>query len=401
MGKDKSKNAKRWRRVRKIILISLSVILILIIALLSVAAIMLKQLHSISYEHNKPVKSDSTYQVDIENPPNIVTDGIFTPITDEPEPDEPSIETEGADTQEQDPPETATPYVPSNPSGSASSGSSGGQVSYPMPDNYVGKIPIYKVEQKQKNIQNFILVGRDVGSYYGRADSAMVVSYNTKTGDASIVSLLRDCYVPIEGHEWNKLGHALSYGGMGLYINTVNYVFDLDIQQYAVIDFSGVSEIVDEMGGIDVELTQAEVNYYNNNLGWKAHVGTNHLNGTQALRHCRNRSLAGTDFERARRQRDVLTAMYSRIMSMNYNDAMELVKKALTFVRTNVPFSNCISLASSILKNGLNSIKSTQAPFDGTWEYAYVRPSGYTGNIAVTKIDISANRRRINEYIYG
>lgn len=411
--KDKEKTARKntksgkWKKVRTAILIALTVILVLILALAATATIMLKRLHGIAYENNKPVVNTGDYSADIENPPNIIEDNITGYITDDnwetipPEDPEPSDTSSNSgnsgsnSTSNTEPKETAAPNA-SNPSSSPST-----ETKYPMPENYVGSIPIYKVDQINSNIQNFLLVGRDAGSYYGRADSAMVVSYNTKTGDVAIVSLLRDSYVPIEGHDWNKLGHALSYGGMGLYINTVNYVFNLDIQQYAVVDFEGVVEIIDQMGGIEVSLTQAEVDYYKKTMNYDFVVGVNHLDGTQALRHCRNRSLSGTDFERTRRQRDVLMAMYNKVMKLGYGDAMDIIENALGYVRTNVPFTKCISLASSILKNGLNSIKSTQAPFDGTWTYAYVRPEGYTGNMAVTKMDISKNRKRFREYLYG
>ncbi len=342
------------------------------------------------------IENTGTYVADIDNPPEGLITGTGVPDDLLPEEDEVHggniVETQGAATE--------------GPSNNTSTNKPSGGGTYRPPaynhltTNYEGKIPIYKVDQKSPDIVNIIVVGRDADSYYGRADSAMVVSYNKKTNDVKIISLLRDCYVPIEGHYSNKLGHALAYGGIGLYINTVNEILDLDIQHYIVMNFEGVEKVVDQLGGIDVTLTQKEVDYYRR-AGYKYTAGVNHLNGEQALAHCRNRSLSGADFERTRRQRDVVEAIYKRAFSLGLTECVNVANTISKYLKMNIPLTTCIGIITDVFTVGGIELDAAAMPFNGTWEYGYAKPPGYTGSMSVVKIDIRANRQKINEYIYG
>ena len=419
---SKKKNSKK-------LLIWMVIGFVLLIFLIIFAIYMyLHGLYSNMYDPGRIEERTDEYTVDILNPPDIVSDNITHYIEDITEGEDVSVsETDAPDTEltteaettvpvsvtteEQIsaseteiityPPETEEPSAVSTtkkPQQSSKESTSKKETVTYNPDSYVGSIPIYYENQIDPNITNFLIVGRDAAGYYGRADSAMLISYNKKTGDIKITSLLRDCYVPIEGHSWNKLGHALSYGGMGLYINTVNYVLDLDVQKYAVVKFEGLTEIVDYIGGITLNFTKEEAAYYAD-FGVKA--GDNVVSGKMALLHARNRYLGG-DFARAERQRDVLLAIYEKIVSMNYNDAMDAIKKGLGYLKTNIDMNEAITLASSVLlKGGFSKITSAHMPFEGTWNYAYVKPPGYSGSLAVTKIDIAANRKAIKQFIYG
>ena len=88
-------------------------------------------------------------------------------------------------------------------------------------------------------------------------------------------------------------------------------------------------------------------------------------------------------------------------MKLGYSDAMAVINKALDNIKTNIPMNEAISLASYIIKQGgVSAITTAQMPFDGTWNYAYVQPAGYTGKMAVTKIDIPENRKRVKALLY-
>lgn len=399
---SKNKTEKKKTAVKVLL-----IILIVLIALILVIAIACVSIFVGYYNKFKDpdapdiVEYTGTYVADVDNPEGLIT-GTGIPDDLLPEEDEIHGQIEQTDTSGT---VTGSPNEdqPNNSSGGSSS-SSGGSYRPPaynhLTTNYEGKIPIYKEEQKDPNIVNIIVVGRDANSYYGRADSAMVVSYNKKTNDVKIVSLLRDCYVPIEGHYSNKLGHALAYGGIGLYINTVNEILDLDIQHYIVLNFEGVEKIVDQLGGIDVTLTQKEVNYYKG-MGYKYTVGVNHLNGTQALAHCRNRSLSGADFERTRRQRDVVEAIYKKAFSMGLSECIDVANTISKYLKMNIPMSTCIGIITDVFTVGGIDMDAAAMPFNGTWEYGYAKPPGYTGSMSVVKIDIRANRQKINEFIYG
>ena len=382
----------------KIAIAVLIVLIALILIVLVVAVSVFVNYYNKFTDPDAPEILDNTgtYVADIDNPIGII-DGTVDPSDTLAEEDEIHggiIEDPTVDT--------------SNGSSGSNGGGNSGNTNRPnrvpaynhLTTNYEGKIPIYKVEQKSPDVVNIVVVGRDADSYYGRADSAMVVSYNKKTNEVKIISLLRDCYVPIEGHYSNKLGHALAYGGIGLYINTVNEILDLDIQHYIVMDFEGVKSAVDQLGGIEVTLTQKEVDYYKRS-GYNFKVGVNHMNGEQALWHCRNRSLSGADFERTRRQRDVITAIYQKAFSLGLTECTEVVDTVSKYLKMNIPLTTCLEVITNVFSAGGVSMDSAAMPFDGTWSYGYAQPPGYKGSMSVVKIDIRANRQAVNKFIYG
>ena len=148
-----------------------------------------------------------------------------------------------------------------------------------------GKTPIYKVPKKDPDIENILILGtdsRDVTRERGRSDSIIIMSYNRRTGSIKMTSILRDSLVPIEGHGWNRINAAYSFDGVGLAINTINEIFDLDIQRFVVVDFNGVTDFIDKIGGLTINLTKKEAEYLLNKSGGKGyqfHEGANFMNG--------------------------------------------------------------------------------------------------------------------------
>lgn len=404
-------NGKKKKAV-KIAVIALIVFIVIILLALVVAVSVFVNYYNKFTDPDAPeiLENTGTYVADIDNPIGII-DGTVDPSDTLAEEDEihggliedpPAVDTSDENT----PPDNSGSSGGNSSGGNSSGGGNSGGGTYKPPaydhltTNYEGKIPIYKENPKSADIVNIVVIGRDADSYYGRADSAMVVSYNKKTSKVKVISLLRDCYVPIEGHYSNKLGHALAYGGIGLYINTVNEILDLDIQHYIIMDFAGVQSSVDQLGGIEVTLTQKEVDYYKRS-GYNFKVGVNHMNGEQALWHCRNRSLAGADFERTRRQRDVIMAIYQKAFSLGLTECTEVANTVSKYLKMNIPLTTCIEIIANVFSAGGITMDSAAMPFDGTWSYGYAKPPNYTGSMAVVKIDIRANREKVNKFIYG
>lgn len=254
-------------------------------------------------------------------------------------------------------------------------------------------VPIYKKTQKDKNVLNILLLGSDtrVAGQRSRTDTMMVASYNKNTNSLSIVSLMRDCLVPVEGYGWTKLTNAYRFGGAGLIINTVNDCFDLDIQAYVLIDFFSFQDVIDEIDGIDLYITAAEAKYY----GWNGgRAGTLHLDGEMALEHARNRHL-DSDFGRTERQREILEAVYEKAMGLSLSKQLSLVEYMITKVTTNIPKSTMISLAAEVISSGIPEIAMGNMPADGAWENAWY------GSSQVLKIDFDKNREYIYQFIYG
>ena len=207
-------------------------------------------------------------------------------------------------------------------------------------------------------------------------------------------------YLPEYG--WGKINSATAYGGVGLLVNTLNENFDLDIQNYVQIKFEDFKKVIDILGGIDVELTKSEINYINNKLhtedrDWKndikAEPGVVHLNGVQALWHCRNRSIGNGDFERTDRQREVLQIMMNKALTMNLTQITQLVYEMKDHVDMNVPINTIISLAKDVLGTNSVTMESYRIPFENDFKFA----NKY--GASVIEIDIDKATDKLHEII--
>jgi polyisoprenyl-teichoic acid--peptidoglycan teichoic acid transferase len=258
--------------------------------------------------------------------------------------------------------------------------------------------PIYKKISISENVINILIIGQDLRPEQtgrGRSDTMMILSYNRKDRKASIVSLMRDTWVPIEGHDWNRLNTAFRFGGPGLAINTINTLFNLDIQNYIIVNFDGMSELIDKIGGVDVNVTKVEAAYYNRIYGWRLSAGKLHLNGEQSLAHARNRKSNGGDFERIRRQQDIMLAVYQKMSDIR--DPVKLAELAgfmMHNVKTNLTADMLFTMGLEIVEKGNIEIRKGRMPADKTWRYA-----NKDGRSVIT-IDFGKNIEYLHELIY-
>lgn len=260
------------------------------------------------------------------------------------------------------------------------------------------KRPIYRQEPIEEDIINILIIGTDARANEtsrGRSDTMMLFSYDVKNNKASLISFMRDTWVPIEGYGYNRLNATYSWGGVGLTINTINALFDLDIQDYIIVDFEGMVELVDKLGGIEVNITDVEANYYNKHFGWGIEKGINKLDGERTLIHARNRKSNGADFERTRRQRDVMLAVYKKIISArDVKIISEFVGYAMNNVETNMRPGKIFSLAVTIFNNSDLYINQGRVPADDTWQYAN------KDGKSVLAIDFEKNKEYLHSGLY-
>ena len=146
-------------------------------------------------------------------------------------------------------------------------------------------------------VLNVMLFGSDMrdwsGEDYGRSDSLILLSIDNRHDKIKLTSFLRDTYVEIPGYGMQKITNAYSLGGPELAIETVEYNFGIKIDRYAVVGFDAFENIVNTLGGIDIELTQGEIDYINHQRYRNGQTDTEneitaepgivHLNGSQAL----------------------------------------------------------------------------------------------------------------------
>lgn len=223
-------------------------------------------------------------------------------------------------------------------------------------------------EDEFNEVVNFVLLGsdsRNVNSMEsGRSDTIMIASINPMKKSINLVSIPRDTYVTVPGYGKTKINHAYAYGKEQLTLKTINSNFNLNITDYVTIDFSGLKNIIDEIGGIELELSTQEKEYIGIKDSRLNQTGKIKLNGEEALKHSRNRTV-GNDFTRAERQRDVMEAIINKIASLEINQILALSDEFLKEVKTNINVTSYIGLLTSIISNKneyLSNITSNQVP---------------------------------------
>ena len=257
-----------------------------------------------------------------------------------------------------------------------------------------GRTPIYKVDQIDSDIINILVLGtdsRNVVTDRGRSDTMIVVSYNKKLGEIKMVSFLRDMLVPIEGYDWNRINTAYFFDGVGLSINTVNQLFGLDIQYFVVVDLNGARDFIDYIGGVEIALSESEAKV----IGVTYSKEPILLDGATALLHMRNRS-SDSDFGRTERQREVIVAVFKKILSeKSLPEILDITKYAMGMVKTNISATTLTSLATSIVGNADKlSIESQSIPYSDAYQFAWY------GKMAILSFDIQSTAERMLAFLY-
>ena len=223
-----------------------------------------------------------------------------------------------------------------------------------------------------KGVTNIALFGvdsRKQGKFTGNTDSIMVLSVDTIHKKIKIISIMRDSLVKIEGYSPYKINSAYAKGGPALAINTLNKNFGLNITEYATINFSGMSKIIDAVGGVEVTLTKAEVKDANIHIKYMAseqkvkatyiqNSGTQILNGLQAVSFTRIRHVAtidgiNDDYGRTDRQRHVMQQLFNSAVQLPNIKLTKLVKTCLPFVETSLSYLEIINLAGALRIEGI------------------------------------------------
>ena len=223
---------------------------------------------------------------------------------------------------------------------------------------------------------NILLVGADAreGETESRSDTMMLVTLDHKNQQIKLTSFLRDSYVKIAGYsKKSKLNSAFFRGGIQTLTDTLEMNFHVDIDYYAMVDFEIFTTIVDEIGGVEVDITQKESRYSkwakNDGKLIPLEAGENvHLNGEQALWYSRMRSL-DSDFMRTQRQRKVITAIVEKSKTLSMDKLYGLAKAIIPLVKTNLESKEILNMGTEALAKKLYSysIVQQQIPANGTW----------------------------------
>lgn len=272
--------------------------------------------------------------------------------------------------------------------------------------------PAYAAEPlKAEGVYNVLLIGSDSRTQgdEGRSDAMILLSISKKTRTIQMVSLLRDMYVEIPGHDGNRLNAAYSFGGAELLMETVSQNLGIEVNRYVVVNFQAFANLIDAVGGVTLELSNDEVNWinaylneYNMLRGMPIDTdyldttlsGEIHLNGPQALAYCRNRYI-GTDFGRTERQRKVLSAVIKKIPLAAVTKPGELIDGIFPNLTTNLTKGECMELSLQAGKLALYDLQQSSVPIPGSYSDAKIR------GMAVLQVDFEANRQYLRQQIYG
>lgn len=221
------------------------------------------------------------------------------------------------------------------------------------------------------DLLNILLIGQDAreGESQARSDSMILCTYNKNTKQLVMTSFLRDLYVPIPGHGSNRINAAYSFGGTSLLKKTIDENFHVAIDGSVEVDFTHFSEIIDHLGGVEIELRQDEADVINQQTGSNLTEGVQSLDGFQTLTYSRIRNLdRDGDFSRTNRQRKVINAVVSSLRNTSLTDLTPLISKILPMLTTDLSRGQLFLYALEILPN-LSQIElhSQRIPADGTF----------------------------------
>lgn len=236
-------------------------------------------------------------------------------------------------------------------------------------------------------VLNVMLFGADQYGNQGLSDTMILLSIDNRHEKIKMTSFLRDTYISIPGYYATKLNAAYSLGGAELSIATIEANYGVQIDRYAIVNFETFKEIVDIMGGVDVELTQQEIYYINDQIAQNGQSeylspdtveGIVHLNGQQALWYARNRGgyvngteYGGSDWDRVERQRKFLNAVIDELKDASLTEIVQIVNAVGPSITTNLKNSEITTLVSGALTYLSYDIEQLSVPTDGTWGYGY------------------------------
>ena len=282
--------------------------------------------------------------------------------------------------------------------------------------SFVSTFNVYSFSERDikeyKMIENILLIGLDGTNdkFPKRSDTMIILTIDKLNKSLKLTSLARDTLVKIPGRGEEKLTHAYAYGQEELLMQTINENFDLDIKDYAVVNFKSFIDIVDIIGGVDINVNEKEIHHLNEvikecygvnhedtkNIEYITSSGNHNLNGYQALAYARIRKL-DTIYKRDERQRLILTNIVHKLSDVSISKYLQIAKSILRHIKVNIAFNKIIDLA--FIAHELASYDISQLEFPIS-EYREEGRIGEKGTYVV-KWDKNKNIELLHQFIYG
>ena len=268
---------------------------------------------------------------------------------------------------------------------------------------------------------NVLLLGTDERSLSdsARTDAMLICSINRNTGEVKLTSIMRDLAIEYTDiGQFNgtyRINAAGYFGGPNLAMRTVNEAFGMNIQYYAMVNFFGFQKIAQRVGGIEIDITEAEKDKINEmivkqaryayrngidesdqeNVYLETYGENTHLNGRQTLAYARIRKLTGGDAMRTERQRLVLEKLLEKAKNLDAMQLLTMAQDMIDQVKTNLPVDELFALVVKVCGNGLNSMSTLRLPVSGS----YVEESRNDQSM-LYDCDFKANALALYNFIY-
>ena len=280
------------------------------------------------------------------------------------------------------------------------------------------KIVVNQEAPKMTGYKTYVLFGIDTrgeGSQYSaqNSDTMIIVSVNNDTKEVRMVSVYRDTLLNVGDDTYTKANAAYALGGPEQAITMLNTNLDLDISDYATADFSALVEVIDDLGGLDIPLSYAEIEHMNNYCvetskltgkdytplekpepkpeDQEAIVGTYHLNGVQATSYCRIRYTASLDMGRTERQRRVIQMIVDKAKKAGLSTIFDIMDQVFPMVKTSVSKTEILKMIPAMI--GYSIDETTGFPND--YKFAQVKGS------VIVPTTLESNVLKMHQFLYG
>lgn len=259
------------------------------------------------------------------------------------------------------------------------------------------------------NVFNVLLIGTDERSSSfsdnARGDACMLISLNKKTMQVTLASFERGMGVPVlagqyEG-QYDWLTHTFRYGGADLMMREIRECFKVDVNYYIRVNFNTFAQIIDALGGVDIELTEREAQglngevYTNARTQAKVYPGWNHLSGYDALQYSRLRFI-DNDWKRIARQRNVMETVIEQSKGLSLLELNALLDTVLPLVQTNLTERQITALLPLSVRAAEIQVQQLTVPASGT----YGSMTGM-GNRRMFAVDFAKNAEILQQALYG
>ena len=257
-----------------------------------------------------------------------------------------------------------------------------------------------------ENVYNLLLIGVDRRDkpWYGNSDSMILMSINKDTKKVHMTSFMRDLYANIPGVGVKKLNAACAYGGGPLVVKTIQDNYKIPIDNYASVDFDAMIDIVDLVGGVEIDISSEEMRvangYINEMCGLAGVDASSHqltqsgpqlMDGYQAVAYARIRYVGNADYQRTERQREVLEKIMKKCSGLGVTELNDLANAVLPEVTHNIDQSTLLSLIGQLPTILSYEVVQSRVPYDGMFSSK--------GEMLVP--DFTATIQKLQTDIYG